>query len=58
MRVKRIIVNETQSRKLSYVLEDYQVRNKVRNLSIASIKSYKETFSIFMEQVIAVSLFL
>ncbi len=46
MRVKGIIVNEVQSRKLSYAFEEFQVRNKVKNPSIPTIKGYRETFLI------------
>ena len=49
MRVKGIIVNEVQSRKLSYAFEEFQVRNKVKNPSIPTIKGYRETFDRFTE---------
>lgn len=47
MRVKRIIVNAEHNPKLSYAFDGFQARNKARNLSIATIKGYKETFDRF-----------
>ena len=32
---------------MSYAFEEFQMRNKVKNLSIASIKGYRETFDRF-----------
>ena len=32
---------------MSYAFKEFQARNKVKNLSVASIKGYKETFDRF-----------
>ena len=48
MNKKRIITNTVRIPVLSYVFEEYQMKNKVRNLSAATIKGYQEAFERFI----------
>lgn len=47
MNKKRVITNAVRIPVLSYVFEEYQMKNKVRNLSVATIKGYQEAFDRF-----------
>ena len=47
MNKKRVITNAVRTPVLSYVFEEYQMKNKVRNLSAATFKGYHEAFERF-----------
>lgn len=47
MNKKRVITSAVRIPVLSYVFEEYQMKNKVRNLSAATFKGYHEAFERF-----------
>lgn len=47
MKGKRVIVNAAKKPELSFAFDEFQTKNKVRNLSIATIKGYQDTFNRF-----------
>lgn len=47
MKGKNVITNAARRPKLSFVFDEYQVRNRVRNLSPATLKGYQETYNRF-----------
>jgi len=47
MKGKRVVVNAAKRPELSFVFDEFQTKNKVRNLSIATIRDYQDTFSRF-----------